>query len=132
MANWRQLTDSLVELSLHRTLRGFEQALGRVWNLLSVDAWAVFLPPSFQAGDRQLFVGQAVRPAGPLLTKAAREGIESLTTGGVLAPGPQADTPRHTTPRAAVSTPRKNRRAESPSPRHTERLVSIAVLTAAR
>ena len=86
MANWRQLTDRLVELSLHRTLRGFEQALGRVWNLLSVDAWAVFLPPSFQAGDRQLFVGQAVRPAGPLLAKAAREGIESLTTGGVLAP----------------------------------------------
>lgn len=86
MANWRQLTDSLVELSLHRTLRGFEQALGRIWTLQAVEAWAVFLPPSFQAGDRQLFVGQAVRPAGPLLAKAAREGIESLTTGGVLAP----------------------------------------------
>lgn len=76
----------MVELSLNRTLRGFEQSLGRVWTLLDVDAWAVFLPPSFQAGDRQLFVGQAVKPAGPLLAKAAREGIESLTVDGALPP----------------------------------------------
>lgn len=86
MANWRQLTDSLVELCLHRTLRGFEQALGRIWTQLSADAWGVFLPPSFQAGDRRLFVGQAVRPAGPLLTQAARQGIESLAGNGTLSP----------------------------------------------
>jgi len=106
MANWRQLTDSLVELCLHRTLRGFELALGRIWTQLSAEAWGVFLPPSFQAGDRQLFIGQGVRPAGPLLTQAARQGIESLGGGkgttlapqileaiaGELAPGP--DWPR--------------------------------------
>jgi len=86
MAPWRQLTDSLVELCLHRTLRGFEQALGRIWNQVGADAWGVFLPPSFQAGDRRLFVGQAVRPAGPLLTQAARQGIESLGTAGTLSP----------------------------------------------
>lgn len=86
MANWRQLTDSLVELCLHRTLRGFEQALGKIWLQLSIDAWGVFLPPSFQAGDRQLFMGQGVRPTGPLLTQAAQQGIESLAPGGRLTP----------------------------------------------
>ncbi len=86
MANWRQLTDGLVELCLHRTLRGFEQSLGKIWLQLAVDAWGVFLPPSFQAGDRQLFMGQGVRPTGPLLTQAARQGIESLAPGGNLTP----------------------------------------------
>lgn len=86
MANWRQLTDSLVELCLHRSLRGFEQSLGKIWLQLAVDAWGVFLPPSFQAGDRQLFMGQGIRPTGPLLTQAARQGIESLAPGGALTP----------------------------------------------
>jgi DNA-binding CsgD family transcriptional regulator/PAS domain-containing protein len=86
MTAWQQLTNSLVDLCLHRTLRGFEQALGPIWKQLGVEAWAVFLPPSFQAGDRQLFVGQGVRPPGPLMTQATRQGIESLTQGGGLTP----------------------------------------------
>lgn len=81
---WRQIADRVVDLGVQRTLRGFEQSLKQLWPLFGIDAWATLLPPSFQAGDRPLFVGHGVKPNSPSLGRAVRGGLEELAANSAL------------------------------------------------
>lgn len=73
-----RLHQLLLELALQRTLHGFEQSTEKIMAQFDCAAWACVLPPSFQAGGRQLFIARGIRSGGPMLSQASRLGFASL------------------------------------------------------
>lgn len=78
MATPAVLTESLLELALQRNIAGFQRVAQQTLGLFGLSAWAAIFPTSGVDG-RPVFMGHGLKSnRGPMLTLAAREGIEAI------------------------------------------------------
>jgi DNA-binding CsgD family transcriptional regulator len=73
------LHEYLLDVALQRTISGFQESAKRTLTLFGLSGWAIIFPSSSGVDGRPVFMGYGLKPGrGPLLTQAAKQGIETI------------------------------------------------------